>query len=432
MISARHGVELAVSPHPAATAGTTMPTIPFRWSRELRLELIETLDGLESMEAEWRKLFSLHAGSAQVFQSYDWCRSWCSAYLDEHPRGTRLAIVAGWTEGRLVVLWPLVMQRHGGIRQLLFLGQPVSQYSDVLVEDGPGSADLLDRSWEFIIATLRPDLIRFCKVREDAVLMGLLSNVPARRLQDASAPYVDFGVLRSADEFDARYDAKHRKNRRRLARRLSEQGQVVFERAATPERAAELTATALAMKRRWLVESGRYSTALIDARTERFFAEASRQQAHRGAEGEVEGVALDVTALLLDGAPLSIMVAVACKDRLAGHVFTYDLAHRKSGAGVLLLEHCLRRALADGYRVYDLLAPADSYKRDWCSNAVGVADWVAPQTLTGRIYAHLYVGGLHQAVRALLPRLPLWLRKIVLSRQAAGVDNASTTAANAG
>ena len=76
------------------------------------------------------------------------------------------------------------------------------------------------------------------------------------------------------------------------------------------------------------------------------------------------------------------------------------LVYEKSGAGVLLLEQSLKNGYAEGLTIYDMLAPGDPYKFDWCDQSDAVLDWVKPLSLKGYLYARcisrFYVAGLKQ------------------------------------
>jgi hypothetical protein len=49
----------------------------------------------------------------------------------------------------------------------------------------------------------------------------------------------------------------------------------------------------------------------------------------------------------------------------------------------------LAQAFGTDARTYDLLSPADGYKLAWADAAMGVTDWVLPQSAKGWVFATL-------------------------------------------
>src|SRR5207244_2064920 len=102
-----------------------------------------------------------------------------------------------------------------------------------------------------------------------------------------------------------------------------------------------------------------------------------------------------------------------CQRRLAMHLIAFNLDFEKSGAGVLLLEQSLKDGYKENLTLYDMLAPGDAYKFDWCDRSDEVFDWVKPLSLKGYIYARLYLGFLRGRVKAALKTMPQPLRRMM-------------------
>ena len=66
-------------------------------------------------------------------------------------KGAELAIVTARRNGSLVMVWPLVLERSNGLSTLSWMGDPVSQYGDVLVDDLADATDVLRQGLEFHI-----------------------------------------------------------------------------------------------------------------------------------------------------------------------------------------------------------------------------------------------------------------------------------------
>ena len=325
----------------------------------------------------------LLAGRARHFQTFNWNWHWCNHYLAaaSGETGPSLAIVTGRRHGRLVMVWPLVSERVAGLTQIGWMGDPVSQYGDVLIE--PDSLPFLANARTFVTRELKPALLRLRKVRDDAAIAALLGDLNAFPAERHKAPYLDFASAPDFATFERRYSRRSRRNRRRLFRRLQELGPVAFERCREGPRARALAIEAVDLKREWLRERGLVSPALSDPRFASFFADV--------AQGTVRPAGCEVCAIT---------------------------SYEKVGAGVLLLERTFAQSFGTNARTFDLLSPGDSYKLAWADASMGVTDWVIPLSARGWVFARLYLGLARPALKAALDAMPASLRRLVADRYA--------------
>jgi CelD/BcsL family acetyltransferase involved in cellulose biosynthesis len=382
---------------------------PRRTDAACTFSLASTRAGFDALEAEWNDLFQRSGSGKQVFQTFNWNWHWANHYLGEPTQDTRtLAVVTARRHGRLVLVWPLVKERSAGLTQLAWMGEPVSQYGDVLIEDGFDTTALLRDAWRFIERELAPDVARLRKVRDDAVIAPFLAEQSALATQRLEAPYLDLASAKDFADYEQRYSPRSRRNRRRLARRFEERGAMSIERHREGDRARELAVRAIALKREWLKDRGLVSPALADPRMVAFFADI--------AAAETRPVGCEISALSTDGEAAAIEIAVHCKDRTVMHVIVFNLKYEKAGAGVLLLEETIAKSFDGTCAVFDLLAPADGYKLDWADATVGVTDWALPISGKGRLYAKFYLGLARPAVKRAIEALPMTLRRALSQR----------------
>ena len=100
---------------------------------------------------------------------------------------------------------------------------------------------------------------------------------------------------------------------------------------------------------------------------------------------------------------------------------TYAVGHARNqalavsaamqGVGSVLAEYAVRNAHERGCAIYDLLAPADSYKSEWADGHVGVRDWAAPMSLAGNFYARPWHCWLRPRIKHALDNAPRSLGK---------------------
>lgn len=362
------------------------------------IDLVSDRAGFDALEPEWNDLFARAGKDTQVFQTFNWNWHWANHYLPAGGSGRTLAIVTVRRDGRLVMLWPLVMERTAGLKVLQWMGEPVSQYGDVLAEDAADTTDLLHRAWAFITRTLRADAVSLRKVRADAVVAPLLAEFGMRQTAFAEAPCLDLASAPGFSAYEERYSGKARKNRRRLMRRLTERGAVTIERHDGGPQARAAALEAVALKAKWITDTGRFSQALADERFAAFFADA--------AEGRGRPAGCRLLVLKSAGETAGIAVDVSCGARRAAHIIVHDPALDGFSPGTLLLQEWIRRASADGIATFDLLAPAYAYKLDWADASVPVGDHALGLTLAGRAYTHVYLGLVRERLKAAAEALP--------------------------
>ena len=371
--------------------------------------IIESRTGFDALAAEWDALFQRAGRGTQLFQSHGWCWHWCNHYLRSANGRTSLAIVTGRQKGRLALVWPMVATRRLGVVQLTSMGDPVSQYSDALVEPSTHVLHQLEEAWQHLLDAVKPDLVWLAHVRADAAIAPIMPRLGCLVAQREKAPFVDLASASDIEALLRRQSVQLRKKHRAAVRRLAKAGPVTFaDLADGGTEAGELAAAAIDMKRGQLSERGILSPTFTDARLRRFFTDAAHGRGHQtGAR---------VLALDSNGERAAADILVACKDCIATHVIAYDPRFAKDSVGWQLLYHAIGKAYAEGYRTFDLMAPADDYKLRWADGCVDVIDWVLPVTRKGAIFARLYPMLARPLLKRIARSMPQELRRRIARR----------------
>jgi CelD/BcsL family acetyltransferase involved in cellulose biosynthesis len=392
-------------PDPAQPMGVlhAFPALARPAAEAATLDLVSTRADFDALEDQWNALFERAGRDVQLFQSFNWLWHWANHFLPKAGEpGPRLAIVTARIDGRLVMVWPLVSERVGPLTRLTWMGEPVSQYGDVLIDDLPDAQLLLRMASEFVARRTGASVLQLRKVRQDSAIAPLLETLGATIVTELKAPYLDLKSAPNFDEYEKRYSSGGRRNRKRQRRRLEERGAVDLHWHVGGVEAEALADQAFKHKLVWLRQRGLLSPAFADPRTAHFFAEVTR--------AATRPAGCHVFALSCGGQPVAFEIGLRCKGRSAIHIIAYDLDFEKTAAGSLLMEDSIRRASNDGMAVFDLLAPGDNYKLEWSDDTVIVRDWAVPISTLGRAYAVVYFGG-----KALLKRgldaLPVGLRR---------------------
>lgn len=371
----------------------------------LTFSLLTERTQFDALEDEWCALFARAGTGTQVFQNFHWLWHWCNHFLDGQGKRTELAIVTGRKNGKLVLIWPLARQRLGGLTQLCWMGRPVSQYGDVLMDPDACRADDLKKSWQFLTTAISADTVVLRKVRADAAAAPLLEAMCETPLLHQTAPYLDLTAAASFEDYQKRYSGKARRNRRRLRRRVEEHAPLTIATHDAGPTRTTLAGKAVSLKRNWLKARGLLSAAIQDDRTHRFFRDVAHSNRHP--------TGCRTTSLEIGNQTAAIEVSFVAKRHCAVHVIVYHTDFEKAGAGVLLMEDAIRSAIDTGVHTFDLMAPGDSYKLDWADGVVDVYDWTTPLSPLGHVYALLRLNKVPAFLKNKIQTLPLRARQIL-------------------
>ena len=381
---------------PAPQQAAPIPTISF--------SLVDSPAGLAALGADWDALFAEAGRPEQVFQTFAWNWHWCRHYVatGRLHRGPRLAIVTGRSNGHLVLVMPLIVERAAGLKQLAWTGAPVSQYGDVLASQDAADVATLAAAWNYAVAATGADLAKLNKVRADAVVAPLLTHLQAAITATEVAPYLDFTKSPDHATFEAGLHAKGRKNRRRHMRRLLDRGSISFEQHAGNEEASRLACYAILLKRAWLKSRDRISLAMADDRFLKFFTDV--------AAGGQHAVPCKVLGLRTVNEMGALQIVLDCKGHRFLHVAVYIAKHEKCGVGGLLLEHTIVDCFKDKLQRLDLLAPKHEYKMEFADGSIAVNDHAVALSRGGRFYAQSYLS-VRRRLKAIAESMPAPARR---------------------
>ena len=366
------------------------------------VETIDSFARFEEIDAAWNDLFERAAEPKNVFQSYNWHWHWCRHYLKNNDSSIR--IIALWADDRLMMIWPMAIDRSMGVRQLKWMGAPVSQYGDIIVDGTIRNSGLIERVWAYIIRHIRVDLVSLEKVRSDSPVSTLLKAQGAITTDCQEAPYLDLASAETYDDYEMRYSGRARKNRRRHRRRLEELGPVEFKTIESGEEAGELVAKTINVKRQWLKEKGLVSRAYGDEKFDAFFKDV--------ASSKDRSCGCLVSVISSSGKPVGFDVGFQTGDNFVAHIGAYDLEFERFGVGSLVTEDLFRDCYGRGIKNFDFLAPQAAYKKMWADGSITVCDHSYPLNGRGYAYAKGVKWFLRNAIKKILERSPELLRKM--------------------
>ena len=369
---------------------------------EIAVETIETFDRFEELEDDWNKLFARNAQPANVFQSFNWHWHWARNYLGKNTKSLR--IVAAFAGDELVMLWPLVISKSLGVRQLTWMGAPVSQYGDILIDQKIEGHGVIEAVWSYILNKLKVDVITLEKVRSDAQVSAVLSAEKVITTGCMEAPYLDLTSATNYTEYEKRYSKKSRKNRRRHRRRLAEMGQLEYKLVETGPEARALVAQTIGVKRDWLKDKGLVSRAYSDERFDAFFADVAGSTDHP--------CGCLISVLSCGSEAVAYDIGFQSGNNFVAHIGAYNHEFERFSPGSLLMEDFLHKSYDLGIDTYDLMAPSASYKMSWADDCVALCDYAYPINKRGFIYAKGVNWFLRNAVKKALEYTPVKLLQV--------------------
>lgn len=371
-------------------------------AQTLDFELIGSAVALRAIAPEWDSLYALNHRPSTAFHQFRRVLHWVEAFGHAQAKG-RLAIVTGRLGGRLVLVAPFMVHRNLGLRQLVWAGEPVAQYGDILLHPELDGEAAGRAAVSFAIDTVRPDLVRLRNVRCDAAIRPALENLGARVCDTQAAPFLDLASAADSEAFEERYSSKRRRNRRRLRRRLESNSAVSIRTLPPGPEAARVACAALSLKRAWLADRKEASLTLQNPGIDRWIA-AMASDAQSGCR---------VSEMRCDGELASVKIGFRDGARLALYVIVFALRYEKDGAGVLHLEQTIRDCFEDGIGRIDLLAPCADYKMTWADGADELHDYSLPITLIGRAGAGALEAGARRIAKRAYAALPVPVRSAV-------------------
>jgi CelD/BcsL family acetyltransferase involved in cellulose biosynthesis len=171
-----------------------------------------------------------------------------------------------------------------------------------------------------------------------------------------SCPYIDLSG--PAVDPDALLSASLRSDLRRAQRKAEAHGKLAFEIHAPRTAAAFLPLFEEAVRVEGAGWKGRDGSALaMDERARTFFRRYGILASEEGA--------LRLALLRIDGVPAAMQYAVQWNGGLWLLKVGYDERFSKCSPGLLLMQHTLRDAVAQGLRSYEFLGSAEPWTQRW-------------------------------------------------------------------
>lgn len=345
---------------------------------------------LALLETSWRVLQERTLAPVP-FHTYDWVRI-CARYAEQN--GSELAIVVIGSIDNPKIIAPLDIGRQFGVIVARWLGKPLVQYGDILVDPSATPED--EAMFLEALRQLPVDALLLQNIREGSAITALLNDRQPVVLKQENAPFLDLAQVKSPDDL---FEKKTAKKNTYALRRLSELGDMEF-RVITGEEARPFAGAAIDLKRAWLEQRG-FSGRVFESD---FWRPALIDLA--AAKGGM------VSVLTIDGKLAAAEIGFRHRGHYVAHVGAFDETLSKYSPGRGQMTQTIRWCHEQGLKQYDLLAPDDGYKHEWTTDRATVIDLGKAFTLRG--HAYLAMRRLRPRAKAAYHALPPPLRRFAM------------------
>ncbi|MFK5978031.1 MAG: GNAT family N-acetyltransferase [Rhizobiaceae bacterium] len=376
----------------------------------ITIEILENFETLQAYRDEWLDLESRSQDSFTYFQTYDWCEQWCRFYISDNNdlKQKSLFIVAVKNGDKLASIWPLVIERRSRIVKVLrFLGEPLIQYGNILVDQNLLSVSALDLCWQKIKCQAKCDAIVLDRFVSDTPLSRLFGENDRFNSEDVETSLIDVLKYPDAESFVASQSRSSRKSRNRKRRKLEALGETKFEviKGKSPG-FTDLINLAMQMKIGWLVNSGRSTASMRDIRTLQLLTALQSGSAH--ASGVV------AMSYSVDGKPVAIEIGFCHKLHYYSFIGAFDWEMRSYSPGKLQLEQAVLWAIENGFETYDFLGNPSEYKDTWTNHHMPIFGHATGKTALGFIYANYWKPQIRPAIKNMFSRMPVPIRQKIV------------------
>lgn len=371
----------------------------------LSAEVLTGPDAYAELRSPWAAL-ATRQPDVVCFQMPDMLTVWARHFC-RRPSELRTVVVRD--AARPVLIWPLHVQRKGPLTIASGAGAPIAQYDDILIDPDCDSGLAIGQAMQAIGAEIRPDLMTFSHVRPNGWLVQALGPASEIVCDVEGAPFADLSG--GVEAVRAGLKTKVRQNQRKRMQKFHASGTASLSVAETAEVAEACIGEILAVKRKWLVSTGRVSRAFTDERAAACLRDLARSLASPGASPRTL-----IAKLTLDGAMAAMEVGFVHRGVYYLYMGAFSEALGRLGPGNVLTEKVMEWCVENGIRRYDMMAPRTRNKGEWQTGEVEVTDRILPLTALGRLYAATVIHRISPALRNGFYRLPDKWRSAIAQR----------------
>ncbi len=344
----------------------------------LSFEFLKGRQHFLEIKEDWNVLLNDNPQRHDIFLTHEWNLIWADTFCSEKNNDSELVLLTGREQGKLVMILPLLYRVKFGIKQLRWMGDPVSQYGAALLQHDLDLVVVMQDVMTFIPQHYNLDLLVLPAIGENSPLSVALQNIDVRQYGKHQAPMIDLSSYNNSDDYWRSRSKSSNKQRRRLRRKLAlEHGELSFRMVkGCDEDAVKLMKIALQLKHKNLQNSNIYSAAFATGKMEQFFLNI--------AKNDYEG--LLISEMKCGNTIIALEVGFERNGYYVSHIGVYDPAYYAYSPGKIQMAYTIDGLMEMGITVVDLLPPPDLYKYIMANETEVVLDFGVPFSMKGRFY----------------------------------------------
>jgi CelD/BcsL family acetyltransferase involved in cellulose biosynthesis len=344
------------------------------------LKVLTSLAQIEDAQHIWSDLDRRSKADLVWFQSFEWCFNWM-----KHHDGNQSPFVLMLVENsKAVAVLPLMKSRNRlGLRMLCMLGEPHTQYGNILTENGKLSPSQVQMFETALAETSQFDALVCNYVPDGSPLAQVLQNArPLKRLDNQSM-LIDLKPFESKASYDGSLSKNTVKNLRRRRKHLEGMGTLSFTILRPTDKGfANAVADCIAMKQQWLNATGRLGVGFSQSGHAEFI--KSIKYSAKSPDGPLAFV------LNLAGKPLAIEIGFQQRGHYYSYIGAFDWDQRQHAPGRLQMHETIGWLIQQGATTMDLLANPTDYKRDIASRSIELGSFAISHTMRSRLYVNVW------------------------------------------
>ncbi|MDR6496804.1 GNAT family N-acetyltransferase [Paraburkholderia sp. DD10] len=331
---------------------------------DFHYEIITDEHALAGLQPEWDALWKRAGG--RHYLSFAFC--WTAWQQVAKPKGRSLRCIIRRDEGRLAMVWPLVLRHRFMWACLAPLSPEAADYSDILMEARAGTLSWIEGAWRIATGHCGADFVHLPYLHESADLYRVAGQDRSLVTRHRNVSYVAKLSLecrqRDWTSFcDSLTVLEESKKPGSIARRLAKKGQLDASLVDLSDKGAVASAIDLMLewKRDWGDRVGKHGQWVTSVHYRNFLVEWLSSPLATEAH---------LLVVALDGEPLAALVF--CVDNCCASTIIsgFDQAQRKLSPGLLAYEYVVQWAFDRGLDL-DFGAGDEQYKQFWARGNKG-------------------------------------------------------------
>ncbi|MBT5050006.1 MAG: GNAT family N-acetyltransferase [Rhodospirillaceae bacterium] len=342
----------------------------------LAFDIAESPSAFLALEKDWRDLFT-RAVSPSYCQSFDWLRAaWDNV---ASGNGCKLHIVVGRREGRVVLIWPLIIDDW----QVRLLASDKLEYRGLLVEECTAADCWVQEAWAFVKNIKNVDIFLFQDVPSTSPLARLLGAEEQRCWKsETGSAAIRLGGFSSWNDYAVTLPKKLLSDQRRQWRRIAANGAPVqFNILDSTDEIEKNIDWIFHHKMAWLAEKGLKPVSFGSAEHRAFVRDTVMTA--RSSDG-----ALLMGNLSVGDVTVAAGFGFLYRGAFTFYMFTYDLAWQTYSPARLWLEEFITWCIDNHVASFDFMPGDTGYKGIWANDEMGVTDFMIPASIRGSTIAN--------------------------------------------